>query len=381
MSESFAALQDSPFRVLSIDGGGIRGLYTASLLRQLCNRLGPDSDDKSAAWDLGAQFDLIVGTSTGSILAMALAAAVPLKDVISLYLEGHRIFQKPDPSSQPTRLAQLAGFAWVLGRLFRAANRPEPLREALRSVLKDETLGDLYRRRSIALCIPSINAHTQQGWVFKTPHTERLNRDNATTLVDICMASSAAPIFFPLHGIQEPHIGSSTTHWFVDGGLWANNPVLVALAEAIEIAPNRRVDILSVGTSSAPKANLINARTANRGVWRWRGGANVVTMSLESQANTTAYLAARISTGLRDCLLHRLEEPPVTAEESAYLGLDTVSSEAIDVLLKRAARAADINVSALTRVGLDPARQAARDVFATLEKLGDNQWHTTPTPI
>lgn len=370
MSESPADQERPPFRVLSIDGGGIRGLYTASLLRQLCNRLGPDSDDTTASWDLGAQFDLIVGTSTGSILATALAAGVRLEDVISLYRRGDRIFQNPEPSSKSTCFGRLAGYMWVLGRLLRPANRPEPLRDALYGVLKAETLGDLYRRRGIALCIPSINAHTQQGWVFKTPHAPRLNRDNATKLVDICMASSAAPIFFPLHGIEEPHVGSATTQWFVDGGLWANNPVMVALAESIEIAPSRRVEILSVGTSSAPKANLVDSRTAKRGVWRWKGGADVVTMSLESQANTTAYLAARISTGMPNFHLHRLEEPPVTAEESAYLGLDAVSPKAIDVLLKRAARAADMNVSALTREGLDPARRATREVFATMSKLG-----------
>lgn len=76
-------MAEKTFRVLSLDGGGVRGIYTASLLQQLALRIGRFSgNDAVSRVDLGAKFDLIVGTSTGSIVGAALAAGVPLEDVV-----------------------------------------------------------------------------------------------------------------------------------------------------------------------------------------------------------------------------------------------------------------------------------------------------------
>lgn len=71
---------NKPFRVLSLDGGGMRGLYTASVLSTLSGRFGGNK-----ILDVGKGFDLIVGTSTGGILATALVAGVPIPKVIDLY--------------------------------------------------------------------------------------------------------------------------------------------------------------------------------------------------------------------------------------------------------------------------------------------------------
>jgi patatin-like phospholipase/acyl hydrolase len=75
-----------PYRVLCLDGGGIRGLYTATVLQQMAVRVARmNGKNHEGRLDLGANFDLIVGTSTGSILATALAAGVALEDVTHLY--------------------------------------------------------------------------------------------------------------------------------------------------------------------------------------------------------------------------------------------------------------------------------------------------------
>ena len=82
-----------PFRVLSLDGGGMRGLYTASVLSTLAQRFSPSNQ-----LDIGKGFNLIAGTSTGGILACALAAGVPIERVIDLYRnEGPAIFRDPVP--------------------------------------------------------------------------------------------------------------------------------------------------------------------------------------------------------------------------------------------------------------------------------------------
>src|SRR6266581_703624 len=90
----------SPYRVLALDGGGIRGLFSAVLLRGLTAEFAKQQglNDKGE-FDVGKQFDLIVGTSTGAILAGALAAGVPLSRVIALYTKrAKKIFHSPVPT-------------------------------------------------------------------------------------------------------------------------------------------------------------------------------------------------------------------------------------------------------------------------------------------
>src|SRR5690242_10036315 len=85
-----------PFRVLSLDGGGMRGTYTATYLDQVSATFARRRN--VAALDVGAAFDLIVGTSTGGIIACALAAGITLDKVVELYREhGPSIFSRPLP--------------------------------------------------------------------------------------------------------------------------------------------------------------------------------------------------------------------------------------------------------------------------------------------
>ncbi len=84
-----------PYRVLSLDGGGMRGLYTASLLKSLSERF-----CKSSNKDIGKGFDLIVGTSTGGILAAGLVAGIEIDKIIEIYYkEGKNIFKSPVPNN------------------------------------------------------------------------------------------------------------------------------------------------------------------------------------------------------------------------------------------------------------------------------------------
>lgn len=88
-----------PYRVLCLDGGGIRGFYTATVLQQMAVRIARMSgQNHEESLDLGSKFDLIVGTSTGSILALAIAAGIPLENVSRLYREkASSIFHQPMP--------------------------------------------------------------------------------------------------------------------------------------------------------------------------------------------------------------------------------------------------------------------------------------------
>src|SRR5215475_657100 len=93
-------LSRKPFRVLSLDGGGMRGTYTATYLDRISGAFARRRG--VPALDVGAAFDLIVGTSTGGIIACALAAGVPLSEIVELYrVHGPAIFRRRLPAGAP----------------------------------------------------------------------------------------------------------------------------------------------------------------------------------------------------------------------------------------------------------------------------------------
>ncbi len=281
-------MSQKAFRVLSLDGGGIRGLYTATVLQQLAVRVARlNGSCQEARLDLGSKFDLIVGTSTGSIIAVALASGVAIEEVLNLYrTKASSIFQRPMPLQDGCWGTRAKTLGWTLWNMFSPANSSEALRVALLGVLKEETLGQVFERRKVGLCVPTIDVESQRAWVFKTPHAKRLTRDNNYKLVDVCLASAAAPVYFPMHPVASPNPGANSTHLFVDGGLWGNNPVLVGLVEAIEVAAtDQPIEILSVGTCAGTKARALEVTEAKRGSWQWKGGIDIVGLSLEAQAS------------------------------------------------------------------------------------------------
>src|SRR5579864_8274680 len=91
--ESTTTRSDQPFRVLCLDGGGMRGIYTASYISHLAH--GFSEKRCVGRLDVGAGFNLIVGTSTGAIIGCALAAGIPPERVVRLYREhGSKIFRR-----------------------------------------------------------------------------------------------------------------------------------------------------------------------------------------------------------------------------------------------------------------------------------------------
>lgn len=340
--------ETKPFRVLSIDGGGIRGLYTAILLHGLAQHIAKMHQHPTENLDVGAAFNLIVGTSTGAILATALAAGVPLEDIIKLYKsKASAIFADPAPDDKK----QLLWWAWRNRK--KAANSPNALRTALNDVLGEETVGQLYLRRRIALCVPSIDVETQKSRVFKTPHDTRNNRlqkDNDYSLVDICMSSAAAPIVFPVHGVPKPKDVAGTVNWFVDGGLWANNPVIVALIEALSFAPPEApIHLISVSTCPPFKGSAIDDSCCDRGLSDWKVGIRMLEVAIDAQSCAYDYMAQMFASQLHDRVQYiRLTDPDVGADEAVHLRLDNPSKICLDVLAKLGNRAVDLNISAAT---------------------------------
>lgn len=338
-----------PFRVLSLDGGGMRGIYTAAFLDRMVTYFSKERGVGSL--DLGKGFDLITGTSTGAIVACALAVGRPLDDVISLY-------RKHGPHIFPLRIKG------VFSALVRIPLGPlavwygdRALRSALTEVLEDITMNDVYQKRGISLSIPTINMGSHRAWVFKKTSTSG-PRDEDYPLVDVCLATSAAPIFRSLASIADPNSKNGPPNVFADGGLWANNPVLVGLVDALQCTPpSRPIEIFSLGTCPRPEGEHITPFEAHRSILGWKLGADVAPLSISAQEyafdNMARLLAGSLSQLGRSVHCVRFPNDKIPAEMMKFLALDDTRKKAMDCLVHQAHRDADVAKSAA-----DDARNA-----------------------
>jgi uncharacterized protein len=321
-----------PFRVLCLDGGGMRGIYTASYISHLAQ--GFSAKRGVGPLDVGAGFNLIVGTSTGAIIGCALAAGVPSERILRLYRDhGPQIFRRRVPPGMGIQLVtdlKKRPTALRLGEL--------ALRQALTDCLKATTIEDVYRNRNIALAITAVDMSRHRSWVFKTPHDPNSNhRDDKYTLVEVCLASSAAPIFRSLAAIDTP--GDATTYTvFADGGMWANSPVLVALIEALGMTEAKRpIEIYCLGTCPLPAGEQISKDAAHRGLLQWRFGADAASLSVDIQEFAFDRMARMLAKHVaRECSIIRFPRDEVPAAMMQYLDLDETRPEAADSLIQLA---------------------------------------------
>jgi uncharacterized protein len=219
------------FRILSLDGGGIRGIFPAAFLARL---------EEHLEHPIGRYFDLIAGTSTGGIIAIGLGLGLSAADILKLYVEqGPLIFDQKHGAIRNWVRQKLRGIAHLLI----TKHSSEPLRHALEGVLGRRKLGESHTR----LVIPAWHPVLERVYVYKTAHHPRLETDYKQPAIDAAMATAAAPTFL------EPHMTESAVE-LVDGGVWANNPIGVAAIEAIGMLgwPGDRLKILSIGTINEP---------------------------------------------------------------------------------------------------------------------------------
>ena len=250
--------QGSAFNILSLDGGGTRGVYSAQLLACI---------ERDAGAPVRERFDLIAGTSTGSIVAGAAAAGIPMSDVVKLFEgEAPRIFRR----------------RWLGSFHIRSKYPRRPLKQVIRSCVSDLTLGEV----STPLMIMGSDISTGGVHVFKSRYPKELGesyvRDSDVALADAILASCAAPTYF------DPVPVASFL--LADGGLWANNPSIMALTEAVSKF-RRSIDqirILSLGTGHS--VNLYPRRRFWGLITGW-GREKLVSYVLRLQSDASANMA------------------------------------------------------------------------------------------
>lgn len=338
-----AEADPKPFRVLSLDGGGMRGTYTAAFLEHLIDQYSRTRGAESL--DLGAGFDLITGTSTGAIIACGAAIGRPMGDMVKLYRDwGPKIFPE---RIEPSKI-KLFARAMKGGSIVKAGDTA--LREALQEELGEITMLDVYQKRGISLSIPTIAMSTHRSWVFKKTRNSGVRDDNYK-LRDVCLASSAAPIFRSMAAVDKPGAEHGQYEVFVDGGLWANNPVMVGMLDAlINAESDQPIEIFSLGTCSRPEGEQIATEDVHRSMAQWRFGANVAPLSITAQEFAFDNMARLFANVLSDCgriVRHvRFPKQDIPAAKLEYLELDDTRPEATRVLISQASTDADMVKSA-----------------------------------
>lgn len=293
-----------PFHILALSGGGIRGLHTARVLEMI------ESQTRSP---LAQRFDLICGTSIGGILALALALERPASVLRALLEnEGSKVFARPWSRRLP--------FA-----LWRAKHDVAPLRAELTKIFGTATLGDLLH----PVVIPAVDASAGVAVMFKTPHHPNLKVDHELRIVDVALATAAAPTYFPVFRAADARL-------FVDGGLVANAPGLCGLHEA-EVFFDKEakdVEILGVGTASVGRNVRSGKGSAALDLGTLSWGSRVFDLTISAQESLVhSLLAHRCSS--RYTILDSIID---TQRARDVEELNSASHAAIETLLAAAAK-------------------------------------------
>jgi uncharacterized protein len=287
-----------PFQILSLSGGGYLGLYTISVIAEL---------EEQINRPIATCFDLLAGTSIGGILALALAAEHPARSIKKAFEEnGSRIFSSR--SVPKTRFGEWREFS---RSLFASKYQSTALRQTVAAIIGENTLvGHLLH----PVIVPTVNLTKGAPQVFKTDHHPNFKLDYLLKAVDVALATSAAPTYFPIASIGD--------QLFVDGGLYANSPDLMALHEAEHFfkVKTNEVNVLSIGTTTS-SFSFSHSGRRDLGVLGW--GQRLAQTILSSQQLDVEYI-----------LRHKLEgryfriDATQSKEQERDLGLDVANENA-----------------------------------------------------
>jgi patatin-like phospholipase/acyl hydrolase len=274
------------YRLLSIDGGGIRGLLPAVVLAEI---------EKRTRARISALFDVVAGTSTGGILALALTVGADgrprysAEELVDLYKNnGREIFSKREPWRTIDALVDRVPLSKELGDalgiprnadlhdLVRPKYPPDGRKAVLRRYFGDARVQDAL----IRVFVTSYDTDQRVPVFFDSAGDEDelfFDRIRDVSMVDAAMATSAAPTYFPPHPVKARRPLS-----LVDGGVFANNPVVLAYAFT---RPRDAGDpvIVSVGTGSMTQSYAYE-EIRNWGAVRWAGPALYTMMDGQSEA-------------------------------------------------------------------------------------------------
>lgn len=249
-------------KILSLDGGGIKGVFTLGVLSKF---------EEFAGNPINKYFDLIVGTSTGGIIALGLGKGFTANELLSFYSDlGRKIF------SGNRFLKSIRHFG-----ISKYSNLE--LKKSLEEKFGTTLLGESKTR----LVIPSQVLENGNVHLYKTAHNERFKEDYKEKMADIALATSAAPSYLPL-------FRSNSGLLLLDGGTYANNPIAIAAVEAVGILKwdINDIHILSIGCTTEP-LDIKLAKRFSLGLSYW--AIKILDLIMKGQSSVAEGMAKHLS--------------------------------------------------------------------------------------
>jgi len=316
---SLASLPKKQIRILSIDGGGIRGLLPSLLLDHIAQEV---SRHTNAPFHFAEHVDLMTGTSTGGLICLGLSIpgerGVPrygTQTLVELYQrQGHNIFPKP----------------WnLLKKMSSAQYDPKHFEDTLTRYFEDTPL-------SACLCpmlIPSFDLARNKAYLFDSRQSKK-KRSKDFEIRGVARATSAAPTYFPAAQIKNR---KGKPYTFIDGGIYANNSALLAFKHAQQYYPEAEEYLLiSLGTGSAHKREKYQ-KLENAGLLHW--GANIASVLME---NAAAYTESLLEEEVhQDSRLRYIRIQPLLAPSETQM--DNADNENISRLQEAGFRTLETN--------------------------------------
>ncbi len=313
------------FRILSIDGGGIRGIIPGCVLVTLEEKLQKKAGDPKVR--IADYFDMVAGTSTGGILSCILLCPgshlnptrprFTAKEAVALYLEkGDSIFSVPTLH----RIRSLGGLA---DEKYPA----DGLEKSLREYFTDLRLSELLR----PTVITAYDIKRRNTFFFKQ-HLARVegssNPGRDFLVRDVARATSAAPTYFEVPQIESLH---GVPYPLVDGGIFANNPSLCAYAEARKSFDKTaaKMCILSLGTGSSNTAYDYD-QAKDWGLAGWAKPAMDIMMSAVSE--TVHYQLNEIYEAVQKPEQYLRIDADLAQETDSVSEMDNVEPENLKIL-------------------------------------------------
>lgn len=294
-------------RILTLDGGGIRGLVSGIWLEALEQRL-----KAAGKGPLHAHFDLIAGSSTGALIAAGLGVGLAPKALTALYEHfGDEVF--PGAAERLwSRVTRSFGQGLSAPRY-----SPKGLEKVLRRIFAERTLGSV-TPRIMAIAYDTVTRDPLFFKSFKPEHAD-------VPLWEVCRAATAAPTYFPAHLATVERRRRA----LIDGGVVANNPTACAIAEAVRLNGDARLDalvVLSIGTGRTTRP--ISEREATTwGALEW--AIPIIDVLFDGSADSVDYIAGQL---LSDGRYFRMQAPLLRG----YDDFDNVDSTNLAALRKTA---------------------------------------------
>lgn len=279
---------ENKFKILSLDGGGIRGIFPAVILSEIEHEL---RERNFKEWQIYQNVDLIFGTSTGGILGLALSIGVPAEEIKNLYFNNAQMIfggKKKFPK-------------WV----WQSSHNRLNLENLLNDIFTKYNNGNIPKLKDckVPVAVSIYDLHLGRPSVLKSNYHPRFTRDPNLSLLRAALSTSSAPTYFDPYSADsyEDSIGNSIKFKYkVDGGVWANNPALIALIEGQKAFFKNLEDINLISIGTGERIFVEDKKNKNFGLWYWLNNKRkrIIELFMQGQSQQAENLISLLQKGI-----------------------------------------------------------------------------------